>query len=199
MELRDFLNIFYKARLLYLGIIGAFLLLGALFLAYQPKEYQSSLLITIGRTEGVTASEYSYDGFYRLQADERFADTLVKLLGTSRVAEDIFADAKLPGSGKDKYFSAKRLSSQVVEVTYRSTDKQVLTSLGESIPRVLTRYTDELNREAIPNENWFRIVAALPVIEGARVAASIVLGVALFFGVFVGFGVILFRYYLGKS
>lgn len=198
MELRDFLHLFYRERLLYGVIIFTFLLLGWGWSSLQPVEYEAKLLLTVGRTEGVTSSDYSYDSFYRLQADERFADTLVKLLETSRVTEDIFSQAEVSPSRGEGYFVGRRLSSQAVEVSYRGTSTEVLTKLGMSVPQVLSRYTDELNREAVPNENWFRVVAATPVIEDGRIEQRIIFVVTLFLGLFVGFWVIVFRHYLRK-
>lgn len=72
-----------------------FLFLGLLWVTFEPKRYESNILITIGRTQSKTVApvDYQYDNFYRLQADERFGDTLVRLLSTPQVTSDIFAEA----------------------------------------------------------------------------------------------------------
>ncbi len=196
MELRDILKLFYQERTIYMAVIGFFLLAGLVFTSYEPERYQASLLITIGRTEGVPVAEYRYDSFYRLQADERFADTLVRLLGTARVTEDIMEDAELSARESAGYFTARRLSSQLVEVTFESKDPKDLSVIGTSLTKVLTAYTEDLNAQAIDGENWFRVIAAEPVVSDARTSKLLVLALSLFAGLFFGFWLILIRYYL---
>jgi uncharacterized protein involved in exopolysaccharide biosynthesis len=198
MELRDFLKIFYQERYLYLLVV-ALAFLGALwFVTYERQTYKANLLLTIGRTEAAATTEYSYDNFYRLQADERFGDTIVRLLSTPRVTEDIFREVELPVE-QVGYFTARRLSSQIVEVTFESENKDNLPALSQGVGTVLTRYTDDLNAEAIQKENWFKIIASEPVISDARTSKSLVFALALFAGVFIGFWLILLRYYLYGS
>ncbi len=199
MELRDLIKLFVRERLTYGLIIGLFLVAGFVFINYEPQRYQAKLLLTIGRTEGQPTAEYSYDSFYRLQADERFADTLVQLLGTARVTEDIFQAADRTSTQKEKYFTARRLSSQVVEVSFESGDKNELSVLGKSLSEVLARYTNEFNAKETVAENWFQVTVASPVIEDARTDARLVIALAFFAGIFVGFWLILFKHYLRES
>ena len=199
MELRDICKLFAKERTTYTLVIGFFLLLGFLFTTYEPERYQASVLITIGRTESTPTTEYSYDSFYRLQADERFADTLVRLLGTARVTEDIMENTKLSERASAGYFTARRLSSQVVEVTFTSQDPKTLPVIGASLTKVLTDYTEALNGEATPKENWFRVITAEPIISDARTDRILVLALSLFAGLFFGFWLVLIRFYLYGS
>jgi uncharacterized protein involved in exopolysaccharide biosynthesis len=196
MELRDILQIFYKERATYIAVVVLCLLGGLLFSSYEPARYQASLLLTVGRTESAPVTEYSYDSFYRLQADERFADTLVRLLGTSRVTEDIMEDAGVSQSQSAGYFTARRLSSQVVEVTYQAKDPRALPVIGASLTKILATYTEALNAEATKKENWFRVIAAEPVVSDARIDKALVFALALFTGLFLGFWLVLIRHYL---
>jgi uncharacterized protein involved in exopolysaccharide biosynthesis len=107
MELRQIIDLFKKERGLFFGILGLCLALGALFVALEPKHYESNILITIGRTEGEQASigsDYQYDNYYRLQADERYGDTLVRLLATPQVTRDIFKEAGLANATPEGTF-----------------------------------------------------------------------------------------------
>jgi capsular polysaccharide biosynthesis protein len=199
MELRDFLKIFYQERYLYVLVVAFFLLLALGFVTYEKQSYKANLLLTIGRTESAPTTDYTYDNFYRLQADERFADTLVRLLGTPRVTEDIFREASIESGEQAGYFTARRLSSQIVEVTFEDQSRETLPGLSAGLVKVLTSYTDNLNVEAIKKENWFRVIASEPVITDARTPKPLVFGLAVFAGVFVGFWLILLRYYLYGS
>lgn len=63
-----------------------------LFLLLQPVRYTTVLSLHVGRVHNETqAEEYHYDDFYRLQADERFADTLVRWLASPSIVADIYS------------------------------------------------------------------------------------------------------------
>ena len=71
---------------------------------------------------------YKYDNFYRLQADEKFAETLVEWLKSPRIEEKIFKEAGIDPSGYSlkklaKSIKAEKMSSQVVAVSFSSPDK----------------------------------------------------------------------------
>lgn len=199
MELRDLLKLFIQERVTYTLVIGFCLAVGLIFINVEPEQYQANLLVTVGRAASQPATEYSYDSFYRLQADERFADTLVQLLGTARVTEDIFRAADKGAPQSEKYFTARRLSSQIVEVTFKGPDKDALPVLAKSLSEVLTRYAYDFNAEERSRENWFQVAVAEPVITDARTDTRLVLALALFAGFFIGFWLILFKHYLRES
>jgi hypothetical protein len=200
MELRELWNLFCKEKNLYVFILGTFLLLGVLWINLEPKRFESNTLITIGRTEskGISpTSDYQYDNFYRLQADERFGDTLVRLLATPQVTQDIFREAGVEnGASQGGYFKGRKLSAQIVEVTFIDTDQTRLEVLAKTIPMVLDHYTSELDTKEGSQGNWFRVVASQPVISDARIDSKQVLGIALFLGIFMGFWIILAKHYI---
>ncbi len=200
MELRELWNLFCKEKNLFLLVVGFFLVIAVLWISFEPKRFESNTLITIGRTEGKSApvaTDYQYDNFYRLQADERFGDTLVKLLATPQVTKDIFAEAGMAGSVPNgEYFVGRKLSSQIVEVTFTDKDQAKLGVLAKSVPLVLNRYTSELNTNDINQNNWFRVIASEPVVSDARISPKQVLAVALFLGIFFGFWIVLIKHYL---
>ena len=117
MELREFIGIFVKDRKVFFGIIFAAALLGALVFRFQPERYETALTLNVARTEADTASDYKYDQFYRLQADERFADTVVRWLAAPSVRADIASGANTSPRVVSS-ISAKRLSSQMIDVRY---------------------------------------------------------------------------------
>lgn len=192
MDLREYFLILRRELALF-SIITLIVVVGALiWQKSQPETYEANLLLNVGRSGGQVTSEYSYDSFYRLQADERFADTVVRWLGSPRVAEDIASVAKAsPSDG----FTAKRLSSQVVEVTFVSSDKQALEGISDSLVGVLNRYTESLNREKPQNDSWFTVIGSDPVIRDARVPLVLSFWISIAVGLFIAFWVILFKHY----
>ena len=200
MELRELWNLFRKEKNLYALILGVFLLLGVLWINLEPERFESNILITIGRTENKNvsiATDYQYDNFYRLQADERFGDTLVRLLATPQVTQTIFEEAGLKNEAPEGvYFTGRKLSAQIVEVTFVDRDQTKLMALAKSVPTALNRYTSELDTKEGSQGNWFRVIASEPVVSDARVDSKQVLVIMLFLGIFVGFFVILAKHYI---
>lgn len=198
MELREIVAIFQKQKNLFVLLVAVCVIGALLWQGMQPVRYQAELLINIGRSGVQTTSEYTYDSFYRLQADERFADTVVRWLSAPRVVEDIYTDAGLSGSERVSSFIAKRLSSQMITITYTSGDQKMLKQLSESLVVVLNRYTATLNTEG-KEQGWFVVIGSDPVITEARVSRELALIAGLVVGVFVAFWIVLFRHYFSRE
>lgn len=199
MELKDLINLLRREGALYGAIILSFVVLGLIWHATQPVVFQANLLLNVGRSAGAVTEEYSYDSFYRLQADERFSDTVVRWLASPRVGEDIFTEAQISAPGSVAgYFSGRRLSSQVIEVTYEGRDQEVLNRLATASVAVLNRYSESLNPEK-QEDTWFRVIGSEPVLGDARVPQLQVFLIALFAGVFVGFWTVLIKFYLHQE
>ncbi|MDP3957652.1 MAG: hypothetical protein Q8Q10_04085, partial [bacterium] len=91
-------------------------------------------------------------------------------------------------------FGAKRLSSQMVEVTYADANEKTLKKISDAAVMTLNRYTDSLNREN-KETNWFTVIGSDPIVRDARIPLSLALVIGLLFGVFVGFWTVLIRHY----
>lgn len=203
MEFREYIAIFRKhSGMFWLSVIifvaGAFLWQGN-----QPERYQATLLLNIGRIGTEETADYTFDSFYRLQADERFADTVVRWLGSPRVVEDIYVAAGLEPStigirDLKSAFSAKRLSSQMIEVGFSGADRETLEKISTASIVVLNRYAESLNRDD-RSESWFMVIGDDPVIRDARVGLASALVIALVFGIFIGFWMAFVRHYFSSQ
>lgn len=203
MELKEFIAIFRKNGRLFIGIVLFALVAAFVWQRSQPVSYQATLLLNVGRSGAQETTEYTYDGFYRLQADERFADTVVRWLQSPRVVEDIYADARLDVGAADirdlkGAFKAGRLSSQMIEVGFTGRSEKTLRVLSESSASVLNRYAESLNRDN-QEKNWFVIIGSDPVIRDGRVALPLALVVGLLAGLFVAFWAVLIRHYFSRE
>ena len=199
MELQDLLNVLRKQRAFYLGIVLFFVFTSWIWQKEQEVKYEATLLINIGRAGVSQTQDYTYDSFYRLQADERFADTVVRWLSSPRVVEDIYREAgmnpeKLGLKELGKAFAPGRLSSQMITVKYGGADKQPLNMLSQAVVTVLNRYTQTLNTEE-REKSWFVVIGSDPVIRDSRVGLELALLVGLALGIFIGFWTVLFRHY----
>ena len=203
MELKELVAVFQEKAIFFLTIIFVFLVATIFWQKNQSEIFQATLLINIGRTAVSQAPDYTYDSFYRLQADERFADTVVRWLATPRVVEDIYKEAHLDPTylglkGLSNVFSAGRLSSQMISVKYGSENRKIIEQLATATVTVLNRYTDTLNTEE-KDKNWFVVIGSEPVIRDSRVGLKQALAVGLVLGLFIGFWLVLLRHYLSNE
>jgi len=203
MELRDLINVFRKQTNFFMGVVLLFVLVAWVWQKEQTVTYQATLLINIGRSGVNESADYTYDSFYRLQADERFADTVVRWLSAPRVVEDIYREAHLDSAAlglKDlsQVFAAGRLSSQIIAVKYGGVDEKTLGQLAVATVAVLNRYTETLNTEE-REKSWFVVIGSDPVIRDGRVSLNLALWAGLALGLFFGFWLVLLRYYFSRD
>lgn len=194
MEPYDIVKIYWKERKLFTLIVAAFLFGSLIWQVSQPVEYRALLLLNVGREGGRTTSEYAFDDFYRLQADERFGDTVVRWLQSPRVVSDILKESGFDSSSRSEnelksLISAKRLSSQVIELSFSHKEKPVLEKEAVAIVKVLNEYTERLNQDG-QKEGWFTVVGSDPVLLDARMTLLKVVGIGGALGCFVAFWVV---------
>lgn len=192
MELREFLNVFWKYRALFLEMVALFVVAGLAIQLLQPVRFASEITMNVARSGVRTTGDYAYDDFYRLQADERFADTVVRWLESPRIVADIAKSADL--LGEKISFDADRLSSQVVRVRFTTRDEASAKRVAEALFDVLNRETKSLNQDH-SEDGWFALVGETPSITDARFGKGRALSVGFFLGIFFGFFAVLFRWY----
>jgi len=195
MELREFLLIFRKYRALFFGTVVFFAGAGFAIQLLQPVRFASDITMNVARSGARATSEYTYDDFYRLQADERFADTVVRWLESPRIVGDIAREARVP---EDVSFSAERLSSPVIRIRYRTPDEAGAKRVADTLFTVLNRETASLNRDR-SGDGWFELVGETPSITDARFGKGRAMAISFFLGIFFGFFAVLFRWYWNGS
>ncbi|MBI2438984.1 MAG: hypothetical protein HYV45_00030 [Candidatus Moranbacteria bacterium] len=201
MELKKYITIFWERRKIFFFSVFACVALAIIWQQNEPERFEATLLLNIGRLGVEESGEYyAYDSFYRLQADERFADTVVRWLGSPRIVEDIYKEMgrsaeKFSSRDLKSVFLSKRLSSQMIEVTFFGESKENVREMASASIVVLNRYTESLNREE-KVKNWFFILGGEPIIREARVGFLLVFFASLCLGVFISFWATLFKWYL---
>lgn len=203
MELKEYIAIVRKHIKWFWVTLFTFVFVAFVWQKSQTENIEATTLLNIGRAGTENTTDYTFDDFYRLQADERFADTVVRWLSSPRVVEDIFVasgmDAQNMGTRQLKNsFGAKRLSSQMVEVTFRDTNPKTLVEVSKSTVAVLNQYTESLNKDS-KEANWFVVIGSEPVIRDARISFSFALGIGLVLGIFFGFWVTLLKHYFSEN
>jgi uncharacterized protein involved in exopolysaccharide biosynthesis len=203
MEMKEWIAIFRKYRRSFAIALALLLALGAIWQIVQPKTYAADLTLNVTRKGSQVTGAYKYDGFYRLQADERFADTVVRWLGSPRVVSDIYADALADAGALDarelsRAFKAERLSSQMIRVSYWTKDPDQARRLSRSLVKTVNAETESLNKEQ-KDEAWFMVMGDDPVVRDGRTTWPLSMGIALTLGLFFGFWTVLLRHYFSQE
>ena len=114
MELREYYKILKSnmSVVVYTVIIAVIAVYAWSIKASQA--HNASLLLNISRTETQSTADYRYDQFYRLQADDKFAETVVSWLESPGVSQDIFAKAGVNTDQATMRYSIKKLPSRKI-------------------------------------------------------------------------------------
>ncbi len=180
--------IFRTWRVLFVGSVIAAVgsAIGAWSL--QPVRYDVSVVADVMRDGAVQTEAYAYDQYYRLQADKQFAETIAHWLRTARVVDDILHQAgALPPATlrkKERFFTAQRVSSQSVVITFRVPTVAAGTRIATAIDTQLNRRASALNNGA--QADWFAVTVDAPVITSAQKSLRLFAGVGLFGGIGIG-------------
>jgi uncharacterized protein involved in exopolysaccharide biosynthesis len=199
MELYEYFLILRNKQRVFWMTLGIIVFVALVWQGNQDNRFGATLLLNISRSGSQQTSDYTYDGFYRLQADERFADTVVRWIGSPRGTEDVLHEAGIGTESlrtKDLtgFFTVGRLSSQVIRVEYTRGDSESTEKIAGALVKTLNRYADELNRDA-RDPSWFMIIGNDPVIRDARVSLEKVFAMSVAVGIFLGLFFSLFSHY----
>ena len=199
MELKEYIMILRKNIGFFLTILAIFVSGGVIFALVQPQSYHAALTLNVTRDGLQKTDNYRYDSLYRLQADERFADTVVRWLESPRVSADILNDAKidtntLAENKLAKYFKARRLSSQIVQVDFAAARADLAGNISDSVKKIINAESEKLN--AVQKEDaWFIIIGGEPVVRPGKLQSGVVILVSLLAGIFIGLWAVLIKNY----
>jgi capsular polysaccharide biosynthesis protein len=200
MELKEYVKIIKENKELFWLVI-AIIMLGSLSFFFLKKDsYSSSLTLNITRQGSQNTTDYKFDDFYRLQADEKFSDTIVQWLQSPRTVSEVYSGSGINASGMTlrqlkRSFKAEKLSSQIVSISFSSGSSELARKISDSIFKVVSENTQSLNKEQ--NETaWFKIIAQEPVIIRDSFDPLIIFITSFFIGIFVSFWVVMMYHYI---
>lgn len=193
MELKEYLKIFKNNYKFFLGTVILTLVIGVSFYFIIRDKYKAELNLNVTRTNyQADTTDYRYDEFYRLQADERFADTLVRWLGSKVIQNEISKEAN--GVLFEK-LKAERLSSQMIRVSFIIDEKNQAAKITQAIDDALNKNIAQLNAEQ-KNPQWFKVLVSYPIVDDYKLDLVKLIEILLFLGIFLGSWVVLIRHYL---
>lgn len=202
MELKEYIQIIKKNIKIILAVTLAVIFASLIYFYVQPISYDTSLTLDVTRLGTQATQDYRYDNFYRLQADDKFADTVVKWLASPRVVTNIYAKANIDTKNLSltrlsKSVSAQKQSSQIVTVNFSSPSQKSAQRISESLVKVISQDTQKLNKYQ-KETNWFKIISEKPIIVKHTFNYKIIFLGAFLVGIFLAFWVTLIKDYLEK-
>jgi uncharacterized protein involved in exopolysaccharide biosynthesis len=195
MELKEFFEIFVIHKKMFWSIIMISIIVSVIFYFLQPQTYKTILTMNITRGASTTSNNYTYDDFYRLQADERFADTVVRWIQSPFILSEIVQNIEGVNNQKIK---AKRLSSQVLETEYVTHNKEDANKVSQKLIKLLNQESENLNIEQ-KQDNWFIILGSKPIITDNTKSLIFLVALGSFIGFFVAFWVVIIKHYITIS
>ncbi|PIR73713.1 MAG: hypothetical protein COU40_01005 [Candidatus Moranbacteria bacterium CG10_big_fil_rev_8_21_14_0_10_35_21] len=199
MEIRDYFRIIKQNWQTFGLVVILFLVLGGIFLATQKESFAISLTVNITRKGAQITTDYKFDDLYRLQADEKFAETIVGWLMSPIIAKDILDKAQIKNDGislrgLSRKFKAEKISSQIVAVNFSTANKDDAGRIAKAIIEELSDNTEKLNQLQQEN-NWFSLSINDPVIVKNIYSFKVVIPLMLILGIFFAFWVIMLVHY----
>jgi len=192
MELKEYIKIFKKKKNWFLASAAVVFLIGLVLQLWMSGKYKAEIDLNITRTGYQSdTTEYRYDEFYRLQADERFADTVVRWLGSKNIQAEILKQSGISFSR----LKAERLSSQMIRVSFVIKNQRESDKMAQTIAKILNEQTNELNAEQ-KNPDWFKILASSPIVNQFGISWLELFLILICLGAFVGFWAVLVAHYL---
>ncbi|MFO7806959.1 MAG: hypothetical protein R6V40_00865 [Candidatus Moraniibacteriota bacterium] len=201
MEFKDFIKLIGKYKHLLILIVLLFLVAGFFVWRYQTDFYLASFSVDIDRNNFQQSEEYKYDQFYRLEADEKFAENIVYWAGDPSFLLGVKKDfLELGGEnfGDIKGISANQLSSNYVKIEYKGFVKKEVFTAYKALKKNLQEKTKKLNYEN-NDPNWFKLNNGELVVHKGNPSLLLYLSIALAAGFLAGIFLILFIYYFKES
>jgi capsular polysaccharide biosynthesis protein len=197
LELKELVGIFISHKRNFWLTVIVCLALGMIVFSLQPTKFETNLMLNVTRKGIQQTEEYRFDDFYRLQADERFADTVVRWLGAPQIMADVISEAGIAPKDFDAKLVAKRLSSQVIEVSYVTKDSATAQKVAVATEKVLENQIRELDKDQ-KEETWFKLIFSQPITSVKKLPLGTVIFASLAIGIFLGFWSVLFKHYFSK-
>lgn len=200
MDLKEYFAIMKKEWKMFVSIVSAVILATFAYFVFRPAAYTTALMLNVAREGTQETADYKYDNFYRIQADDKFSETIVAWLASPAVESDIFSQAGVDTaqfSLKDlsNSFKAEKKSSQLIAVSFSAPNTEQAKKISLAIPDVIAKNIQSLNSEKEKNE-WFEIVSHNPIIVKDSFDVKMVLLASFIIGIFLAFWTVLSIHYL---
>jgi len=203
MELKQFIKLISEKRKLFGSIWLAFVALGMILYAIVPAKQIATLSIDIARDQQTQQTpDYQFDQFYRLEADDRFANTLVQWTEDPNVQRKIRDNLKDELSKRkvdlaiDSLKAVKR-SANLVQVIFIVDNSQDAAPMAQSIYGVFQSKTSSLNNGQ--DQGWFKIIGSGPTVNSKKLSFALIFFVLVVGGLLLSLFTVLANHYFSKE
>lgn len=202
MELREYLKIFKENIRTFIFVMILVLAAGFTYFYSKPVSYDTSLSFNITQKGVEATTDYKYDHFYQLSANEKFADTMVEWLKAPGFVENIYANSNIPTHSFSlkkltKLFKAEKRSSQLVLVYFSAPNEEIAKNISNSVKKEVQKNMESLNLSQ-KDPNWFEVLSAEPLIIKHTFDFWWVFSGLFFGGFFLAFWTVLTTHYFKK-
>lgn len=172
MELREYIRLIRKQKAIFITLWVAVVAFSMAWFWAQPVRYDVSVPVEVSRAGTQSTADYQYDQYYRLQADEKFAETVSQWLKDPTVATEILRAADQDPMAASlrslsKTFRAEKLASSFVQVRFQVSRPAQAQTMTEAIRTILNQRTQAMNQQA-QSPDWFVLDVGTPAVLQSR-------------------------------
>jgi capsular polysaccharide biosynthesis protein len=193
MEFKRFIFVIWQRRNIFIFVLFSVIFLAMFWFFVQPEKYDVVFYVDISREDYQETTDYRYDQFYRLQADEKFSETIVCWINEIELSQEIRENYQ----GNVFFMEnlrAEKLSSSYIKVSFKTKNEKFVPMIMDSINKSLNLKIAKINKEA-NDPSWFSVVISTFVISKYQINLRMVIFGAVLMGTILGIFVSLFHYY----
>lgn len=199
MELKEYVKIIKKFSWTFLLVWVLVIILSLVWYKTRPATYDVSMSLEITRQASEQTADYQYDQYYRLQADEKFADTIVQWLKDPAVVNEILAKAEINFSSQtlkslSKAFRAEKLSSNYIQLRMSTAQSSDSSKITKATQDVISEKVSLLDSES-QSKTWFKVMYGKPIVALSKISLQVVLIGSIVGGFILSLMVVLCSHY----
>ncbi len=156
-------------------------------------EVHFSYLVSLSQREEV--SDYSFDGYYALQATDLFTATLAQWIKTPEVIVEAYKESEIKLGDVDPRALGRKIKSvktapQLIEVTVNGKNREETKRLAEGVRAVMKKNVERYHDKGIPALR-FRVVETEPWIGQQKLSKAPIVVATFIFVFFMGINVVI--------
>ncbi|HNT29637.1 MAG TPA: hypothetical protein PKL83_01665 [bacterium] len=202
MDIRMYLKVLYRHRIIVLFIMVTTLAAAAYWITRKPVTYSANLSVIVNYHEDDaerTGEYFGYNNYYGNLIAQSFNESMAGLLKNSGLVESVFTRAGIADdyaqlASPSKYFKPIPKSRHVTEIRFSDTNQDNLNILAAALIEVL----DEKAISFVETEAEGKLSLGIegPVFQENTPPIAIYLAIIAIIALGIGFGCAFFVYYL---
>jgi len=202
MELKEYFEIIKRKYKLILAISFIVTFSTFLFSTLQPTRYETSLSLLLSKDKSQQTDDFKYDGYYALEASATLADSIVQWVKSPELVNSVYQKAEVDGvfgnlKSYTKKFTAKKMSSQFVEVKFETNNVEEAEKISVAIIEEIDNKVEKLEKDS-EGEVAFLVSNEEPIIIQKQKNILLNSMIGFVSGIFFGIFFVFFRRYFSR-